>query len=100
MRDHRPGALLPMASRHRRRKPLRWQKAGLYQAPCSQPPSNWEVLQFCPHDGSEVDTAASFLLPPGQVRKVLGRSGAPESKEALTVETSNTNEDLSQLLRA
>src|SRR5260221_5009906 len=28
-----------------------------------------------------------FLLSPGQVRKALGRSGAPESKEAVAVDT-------------
>src|SRR5262245_44122399 len=41
-----------------------------------------------------------FLLPPGQVREALGRGGAPESKEAVAVDTREPNEGLFQFLAA
>src|SRR5258706_5774462 len=41
-----------------------------------------------------------FLLPPGQVREALGRSRAPESKEAVAVDTREPNEGLFQFLAA
>src|SRR5260221_12324175 len=39
-----------------------------------------------------------FLLPPGQVRKALGRSGAPESKEAVSVDNIKPTESPVQIL--